>query len=152
MLIQPGLLIALALVALGIGLGILIYRRAGVVDPVSETLPPVFRFLENRMWLDELYDWTVLAWARFAARLSDFLDRYFWDGMVRLVGGIGALFGRLTRSFDEGGINSAVDDATTAARGFGRLLSRIQSGQVQTYLAAIALAMVALFLLYAWSI
>ena len=152
LLIQPGLLIALALVALGIGLGILIYRRAGVVDPVSETLPPVFRFLENRMWLDELYDWTVLAWARFAARLSDFLDRYFWDGIVRLVGGIGALFGRLTRSFDEGGINSAVDDATTAARGFGRLLSRIQSGQVQTYLAAIALAMVALFLLYAWSI
>jgi NADH-quinone oxidoreductase subunit L len=152
LLIQPGLLIALALVALGIGLGILIYRRAGVVDPVSETLPPVFRFLENRMWLDELYDWTVLAWARFAARLSDFLDRYFWDGIVRLVGGIGALFGRLTRSFDEGGINSAVDGATTAARGFGRLLSRIQSGQVQTYLAAIALAMVALFLLYAWSI
>ncbi len=152
LLIQPGLLIALALVALGIGLGILIYRRAGVVDPVAETLPPVFRFLENRMWLDELYDWTVLAWARFAARLSDFLDRYFWDGIVRLVGGIGALFGRLTRSFEEGGINSAVDDATTAARGFGRLLSRIQSGQVQTYLAAIALAMVALFLLYAWSI
>ena len=83
------------------------------------------------MWLDELYDWTVLAVARFAARLSDFLDRYFWDGIVSLVGGIGGLFGRLTRSFDEGAINSGVDDATTAARGFGQLLSRAQSGQVQ---------------------
>jgi NADH-quinone oxidoreductase subunit L len=152
LLIQPGLYISLALVALGIGLGILIYRRAGAVDPIAEKAPPLYRFLENRMWLDELYDWTVLAVARFAARLSDFLDRYFWDGIVRLVGGIGGLFGRLTRSFDERAINSGVDDATTAARGFGRLLSRAQSGQVQTYLAAIAIAMVALFLLYAWSI
>ncbi len=151
LLIQPGLYISLALVALGIGLGILIYRRAGAVDPIAERAPQLFRFLENRMWLDELYDWTVLAVARFAARLSDFLDRYFWDGIVRLVGGIGGLFGSLTRSFDERAINSGVDDATTAARGFGRLLSRAQSGQVQTYLAAIALAMVALFLLYAWS-
>ena len=37
------------------------------------------------MWLDELYDWTILAFARLAARLSDFLDRYFWDGLVRLL-------------------------------------------------------------------
>jgi NADH-quinone oxidoreductase subunit L len=151
-LIQPGLFISLVLVALGIGLGVLIYRRAGAIDPLAQKVPPLFRFLENRMWLDEFYDQTVLALARFAARLSDFLDRYFWDGIVRLVGGIGALFGSLTRSFDERGINSGVDDATSAARGFGRLLSRAQSGQVQTYLAAIALAMVALFLLYAWSI
>jgi NADH:ubiquinone oxidoreductase subunit 5 (subunit L)/multisubunit Na+/H+ antiporter MnhA subunit len=94
----------------------------------------------------------VLALARFAARLSDFLDRYFWDGIVRLVGGIGFLFARLTKGFDERAINSGVDDATVVTRGFGRLLSRAQSGQVQTYLAAIAIAMVALFLLYAWSI
>jgi NADH-quinone oxidoreductase subunit L len=152
MLIQPGLYISLALVVLGVGLGILIYRSAGAADPLAEKVPGLFRFLENRMWLDELYDSTVLALARGAARLSDFLDRYFWDGIVRLVGALGGAFGRLTRSFDERAINSGVDDATTATRGFGQLLSRAQSGQVQTYLAAIAIAMVALFLLYAWSI
>ena len=150
-LIQPGLYVSLALVVIGIGLGVLIYRRAGTSDPVEQAAPALFRFLENRMWLDELYDWTVLALARFAAGLADFLDRYLWDGIVSLVGGIGLFFGRLTKSFDEGAINAGVDDATAVTHGFGQLLSRVQSGQVQTYLAAIALAMIALFLLYAWT-
>jgi len=74
-LIQPGFFVALALVAAGIGLGVLFYRKAGKTDPLERMQPALFRFLENRMWLDELYDWTILA-SRFAARLSDFLDRY----------------------------------------------------------------------------
>jgi NADH-quinone oxidoreductase subunit L len=151
LLIQPGLYLSLVLVALGIGLGILIYRGAGETDPFAEKLPGPFRFLENRMWLDEFYDATVLTLARFAAGLSDFLDRYLWDGIVRLAGGLGSLFARLTKSCDERAINSGVDDATDATRGLGLLLSRAQSGQVQMYLAAIAIAMVALFLLYTWS-
>ncbi len=149
-LIQPGLYVALALVALGIGLGVAFYRRAGEIDPLERTQPALFRFLQNRMWLDELYESTILALARFASRLSDFLDRYFWDGLVRLVGGIGQLFGRLTKSFDEGAIDAGVNDAAGVARGLGRVMSGWQSGQIQTYLSAIAVGMLALLLLYAW--
>jgi NADH-quinone oxidoreductase subunit L len=149
-LIQPGFFVALALVAAGIGLGVVFYRGAGETDPLERMQPALFRFLANRMWLDELYDGTILAFARFAARLSDFLDRYFWDGLVRLVGGLGQLFGRLTKGFDERAINAGVNDATGAARGLGRMMSGWQSGQIQTYLSAIAVGMLALLLLYAW--
>jgi NADH-quinone oxidoreductase subunit L len=149
-LIQPGLYLALALVALGIGLGVLFYRGSGASDPLEHAQPALFRFLANRMWLDEFYDGTILLFARFAARLSDFLDRYFWDGLVRLFAGIGQLFAGLTKSFDERAINAGVNDATGAARGLGRVLSGWQSGQVQTYLSAIALGMLALLLFYAW--
>jgi proton-translocating NADH-quinone oxidoreductase chain L len=149
-LIQPGLYVALILVALGIGLGILFYRVAGTIDPLERTAPPVFRFLENRMWLDELYDWTILAFARFAARLSDFLDRYFWDGLVRMFGGLGRLFGNLTKGFDERGINAGVNDATGVARALGRLISARHSGQIQTYLGMIAFGLLALLIFYAW--
>ena len=98
------LFVSLALVAAGIGLGILIYRRpARSIRSQQTRRRAFFRFLENRMWLDELYDWTILAVARFAARLSDLLDRYLWDGLVRLVGGIGRLVGGLTKGFDERG-------------------------------------------------
>ena len=152
LLIQPGLYLALVLVAAGIGLGILVYRNAPAVDPVERALPPLFRFLENRMWLDELYDWTILAFARFASRLSDFLDRYFWDGLVRLCGGIGRLFGGLTKGFDERAINSGVNDATEVTRGFGRMISGRHTGQIQTYLGVIAVGMLALLILYAWLI
>ena len=150
LLIQPGLYVALVLVAVGIGLGAFFYRGAGATDPLERAAPPLFRFLENRMWLDELYDWTILAFARFAARLSDFLDRYFWDGLVRLLGGIGQLAGSLTKGFDERGINAGVNDAAGVARGFGRLISARHSGQVQTYLGVIAVGLLALLIFYAW--
>ncbi len=151
-LIQPVLFVSLALVALGIGLGVLIYRRASEIDPLERVLPAVFRFLENRMWLDELYDWTVLAAARLAARASDLLDRYLWDGFVRGLGSLGNSLGSFTRGFDEGAINAGANEAAAATRGFGRLFSRGHSGQIQTYLGAIAVAMLALLLLYAWLI
>jgi NADH-quinone oxidoreductase subunit L len=149
-LVQPALYVSLILVAIGIGFGVLIYRGAHETDPLERAAAPLFRFLENRMWLDELYDWTILACGRFAAMLSDFLDRYFWDGLVRLCAGIGLFFGRLTKSFDESAINAGVNDATGSMRGFGRLISGRHSGQIQSYLGAIALGMLALLILYAW--
>ncbi|MEO7165683.1 MAG: NADH-quinone oxidoreductase subunit L [Chthoniobacterales bacterium] len=150
LLIQPILFVSLALVAVGIGLGIFVYRKAGETDPLERAQPALFRFLANRMWLDELYDWTVLAWARFAAQLSDALDRYFWDGLVRAVGLLARSLGSLSKGFDEGAINAGVDDATGVTRGVSRLLANRHSGQIQTYLGAIAVGMIALLLLYAW--
>src|SRR3989440_7026109 len=58
-LIQPVLFLSLALVAAGIALGVVMYRNAGQTDPLAQTQPVLFRFLENRMWLDELYDRTI---------------------------------------------------------------------------------------------
>src|SRR5438067_499528 len=149
-LIQPMLFLSLALVAVGIGLGVLFYRNAGAIDPLAQAQPALFRFLENKMWLDEVYARTVLAFARFAARFSDVMDRYFWDGLVRVLAGIGQLFGILSRQFDERGINSGVDGATTGTRGIGRFIAARHSGQIQTYLRAAGVGALALLILYAW--
>jgi NADH-quinone oxidoreductase subunit L len=149
-LIQPILFVSLVLVAVGIALGVAIYRNAGETDPLEQMQPALFRFLQNRMWLDELYDRTVISLSWMAARLSDWLDRYFWDGLVRAFGGAGQLFGSLTKSCDERGINAGVDEATAGARGIGGLISARHTGQIQTYLSAIAIGMLALLILYAW--
>jgi NADH-quinone oxidoreductase subunit L len=149
-LIQPMLFVSLALVAAGIGLGVLIYRRAGQTDPIQRAQPAVFRFLENKMWIDELYAHTVIVFSRTAALVSSWLDRFFWDGLVRAVGGIGALFGSLFAGVDERGINGGVDESVIGARGIGRLIARFHSGQVQLYLGAAAVAVLALVFFYAW--
>ncbi|MGH7936256.1 MAG: hypothetical protein ACREF8_04535, partial [Chthoniobacterales bacterium] len=60
--------------------------------------------------------------------------------------------GGLTKSFDERAINAGANDAADAVRGLGRILSLRHSGQVQPYLGAIAVGMLALLLLYAWLI
>jgi hypothetical protein len=91
-----------------------------------------------------------MLWSRTAALLSDWLDRYFWDGLVRGIGTVGQALGILTRNIDERGINAGVDQTMTGGRGFGRVMSGWHSGQIQRYLGAIAVAAVALLLLYAW--
>jgi NADH-quinone oxidoreductase subunit L len=158
LLIQPMLFISLVLVGSGIALGIWLYRKAGAqdhdrpaeVDPLEYAQPALFRFLANKMWIDELYARTIVAFAWASARFSDWMDRYFWDGVVRGFGAIGQLFGVFTADIDERGINAAVDETTVGARGLGRLLSGAHSGQIQIYLGVVAVGMLALLLLYAW--
>lgn len=150
LLIQPMLFISLALVTGGIGLGVLIYRRAGQTDPFQRAQPAVFGFLENKMWIDELYAHTVIALSKTVALIASWLDRFFWDGLVRAVGGIGRLFGGFSSGFDERGINAGVDETVIGTHGLGRFMSRFHSGQVQVYLGAVAVAVVALLLFYAW--
>jgi NADH-quinone oxidoreductase subunit L len=157
-LIQPMLLVSLALVGAGIGLGVWMYRKAGVqdrdrpaeIDPLEYAQPALFRFLANKMCINELYDRTVIAFSWMAARLSDWMDRYFWDGLVRGFGAIGQLFGIFTASVDERGINAGIDETTAGTRGLGRLMSAAHSGQIQIYLGAVAIGTLALLLLYAW--
>lgn len=157
-LIQPMLFISLLVVGAGIALGIWFYRKAGAqdrgrraeVDPLEYAQPALFRFLANKMWIDELYARTIIAFASATARLSDWMDRYFWDGLVGGFGAIAQLFGTFTADVDQRGINAGVDETTSGARGLGRLLSGAHSGQIQVYLGVVAVGMLALLLLYAW--
>ncbi|MEP6936497.1 MAG: NADH-quinone oxidoreductase subunit L [Chthoniobacterales bacterium] len=150
LLIQPMLFVSLALVATGVGLGVLLYRKACETDPLQRAQPALFQFLENKMLLDEFYARTVVAFGQRAALLSDWLDRYLWDGLVRGFGGIGQLFGIMTKNLDERGINAGIDEGVTGTRGLGRFMSAAHSGQIQTYLGAVSVGMLALLLLYAW--
>ena len=157
-LIQSTLFLSLVLVGAGFALGIWMYRKVGVqdrqrpadTDPLEFARPQLFRFLENKMWIDELYARTIIAFSWMSARLSDWMDRHFWDRLVRGFGGIGQLLGVFTASIDERGINAGVDETTVGTRGLGRLISAAHSGQIQTYLSVIAIGVLALLLFYAW--
>jgi NADH-quinone oxidoreductase subunit L len=157
-LIQSTLFLSLVLVGGGFALGIWIYRKAGVqdqqrlaeTDPLEFAQPELFRFLENNMRIDEVYARTVIAFSWMSARLSNWMDRNFWDRLVRGFGGFGQLLGIFTANVDDRGINAGVDETTVGTRGLGRLMSLAHSGQIQTYLGVIAIGVLALLLFYAW--
>jgi NADH-quinone oxidoreductase subunit L len=157
-LIQPALFLSLLLVGAGIALGVWMYRTAGTqdgkrpagIDPLEFVQPGLFRFLENKMWIDELYAHTFIAFSWMSARWSSWMDRYIWDGLVRGVGAIGQISGILTARVDERGINAGVDETTMSTRSLGRLMSGAHSGRIQTYLSVIAIGALALLLFYAW--
>src|SRR2546423_1269034 len=113
-LIQPTLFISIVLVSLGIGLGIFFYRglaaqvrhRPTEVDPLEDVQPALVDFLAHKMWLDELYQESVIVWSRTAARISDWMDRYIWDGLVRAFAALAQLFGNFTTKIDDQAINA----------------------------------------------
>jgi NADH-quinone oxidoreductase subunit L len=149
-LVQPMLFVSLALVTIGIGAAWLIYRRVGETDPIAQAQPGLFHFLERKMWIDELYAATVIAFSRTVARFCNWMDRHVWDGLARGLGGIGQLFGFLSNHFDNRAINAGIDQVTSGTQGVGRAMSAWHSGQVQTYLRVVGLGMLALLILYAW--
>src|ERR1041384_5193297 len=152
-LFQPVMVTSLLFVTAGIAAGAFLYRATmqdRQRDSLERALPALFSFLANRMWVDELYASTIILLSKTAARMADWLDRYFWDGLVRAAGAPGRTFRILPLKGDERAINAGVDRTRTGGRGFGRMMSSWHSGQIQTYLGAIALGLVALLLLYAW--
>ncbi|MEP6957018.1 MAG: hypothetical protein ABI883_09335, partial [Chthoniobacterales bacterium] len=150
LLIQPMLFLSAGLVAAGIGLGFLIYRGGALIDPIARAQPALFRFLANRMWLDEIYHSTVLRWSAWAALVADWMDRHVWDGFVRATGGLGQLAGIVSAGVDGRALNAGADESATIARAAGRLFSRWHSGQVQNYLRAVGVGALLLLLVYAW--
>jgi NADH-quinone oxidoreductase subunit L len=148
--IQPMLLVSFLLVGVGIALGWLVYRRAGENDPLASSQPVLFRILTNRLWIDRFYSHTLIAGSRTAASAANWLDRHVWDAIVRAVARLGQLSGLVTTAVDERVINSGVDESVVGARLSGGIMSRWHAGQIQMYLGAIAIGMVALLLLYAW--
>jgi NADH-quinone oxidoreductase subunit L len=153
-LLEGGGLMALSivLVALGLGAGWALYGRAaraaaGAPDPLASRLPRLFRFLGERMRLDELYGATVGRLNAFGAALSDFLDRWVWGGAVGFLALLGEFAGSVNREFDESGLNDGFNSVSERIRRAGRAYSGAQTGEAQGYLRTVAIAFVVLALL-----
>ena len=85
------------------------------------------------------------------SRLSDWMDRHVWDGLVRGFGGARSVLWNLySKSVDERGINAGVDESDSWHSRSGSSVVRGHSGQIQTYLGVVAVGMLALLILYAW--
>jgi NADH-quinone oxidoreductase subunit L len=93
---------------LGIGLGYLIYLKNSIPrDVVSSKLPGLYVLLNRKYFMDELYEAVIVKPLRGIGWVLELFDHYVVDGLVRLV--------------------------TFSVVGIGRIGSRLQNGQLQTY-------------------
>ena len=136
------LLVSLTVALGGLGLGYLVYRNAGQTDPLRKPLGPIYTLLENKYYFDELYDRIFVKPAkRFAEGFSYmFLDRTVIDGILhKIAQGAFSLGGIFRNKFDKPVINGFGDFTGNLTTSIGRLLRRIQTGEVQQYLLFVAL-------------
>ncbi|CAN7148650.1 NADH-quinone oxidoreductase subunit L [Paenibacillus sp. LjRoot153] len=106
---------------LGIGLGYLIYLKRTIPrDIVSGKMPWLYTLLNRKYFIDEIYDVIVVKPLRGLGFILELIDIYIIDGIVRLV-------------------------AFTVVS-LGRLGSRLQNGQLQSYGVIMLLGMLILAL------
>jgi NADH-quinone oxidoreductase subunit L len=158
-LIEPGLLVLMTtssvVVLLGLVLGWRLYGdstpRPDESDVLERALPLPWKWLHDRLYMDELYGMTVIAFYGWWARVADWLDRRVWGGVVAAVAWAFGLWAHLNRFLDTNVVDGSFDKGCEELSTSGGLLSRMQSGRVQTYLRLLALAVVALAAILIWS-
>jgi len=156
---EPGLMMLMAtsslVVFLGLALGWWIYgdrtTRPQDADALERTVPPLWALLRDKFYIDELYGSTVIAFYSWWACVSDWLDRKVWGGVVAGVAGIFRLGAQMNRFLDTNVVDGGFDKGCEELGVGGGLLSRVQSGRVQTYLRLLALAVVLLAVILIWS-
>jgi NADH-quinone oxidoreductase subunit L len=151
-----GLMVAsAAIVFTGLGLGWFLYgkrqrKTVAEKDVLEAAQPFIYKLLENKYFIDEIYEATVIRFNAFAAWLCDFADQWIFGGAVLLVKYITVGLAWLYRLTDEYFVNLGFDTGCEALREGGGGLSKLHTGRVQTYLRVIGVALVALIIFLIW--
>jgi NADH-quinone oxidoreductase subunit L len=121
-------------------------------DALEKIAPTLWAGLRDRLYVDELYGATVVAFYNWWARVADWLDRCIWGGMVAAVAALFGLWARFSRFFDRAWIDGGFDKGCEELSTGGGLLSRVEGGRAQNYLRILAAGVVALVAILLWSV
>jgi proton-translocating NADH-quinone oxidoreductase chain L len=157
-LFEPSLFLLMTtstlVVFLGLGLGWRLYGNKSpkpeTPDVLEKSVPWLWAPLRDRLYVDELYGTTVIAFYKWWARVADWLDRRVWGGIVALVASIFTLWAKLNRLLDINWVDGGFDKTCGEISEGGGLLASLQSGRVQNYLRILAVAVVALAVILFW--
>jgi NADH-quinone oxidoreductase subunit L len=143
------------LVALGLGLGWLLYGRLGPrpaaePDVLARLFPRGFAVLEQKFMVDELYERTAVRWPDALGRTCDWMERWMWEGMAGAVALVTTGCAWLSRLLDERVVNEGFDRGCRGMRRGGAGLAFLQSGKIQQYLILMCVGLVGLVLWWTW--
>jgi NADH-quinone oxidoreductase subunit L len=142
-------------VFVGLGLGLWLYGGKSPApeqpDALERLAPMPWAWLRDRLYVDELYGVTVIAFYGWWARVADWLDRRVWGGAVAGVAWAFGGWARFNRFLDTNWVDGGFDKGCEELASGGGLLSRVHNGRVQTYLRILAAAVVGLVAILIWS-
>ncbi len=149
------MIVSTVIVAAGMGIAWFIYARkitcdANEPDPLERSQPALFRLLRNKFFIDEFYGATVVRLNSFIGYVSDWFDRIIWNGVVQLTALIMIGLSHLSRAIDQYIVNRGFDGGCDSLRAGASGFSRLQNGQVQSYLRVIGIALAVLLVALLW--
>jgi NADH-quinone oxidoreductase subunit L len=110
---------------------------------------PIHRALENKYWVDELYNKTAIGGTIALAKALWWIDANIIDGLVNGVRHLTVIgFGHGSNLIDRYVVDGAVNGVAAGARGGSMLLRRMQSGLVQNYALVMGGGIILITLVY----
>lgn len=135
-------------VLMGIGVAWAIYSRRFVESrSIYNTFKPISKLLENKWYVDEIYNFFIVQPVIFFSRLLFAFDMVIVDGAVNLAGWLGVRLSKFEGEFDLAVVDGAVNGTAWTARTFGRAVRRIQTGLIQEYVIVASVAILALIII-----
>jgi len=116
-------------------------------DDVRKQFAPIYRFLVHKWWFDELY---AMLFVRPTLRISNWIAAWDKQGIDRMVDGLVSLVGlvaRLDEWIDRIFVDGLVNGLAHVTFAAGLRLRTLQNGNLRQYVMWIAVGTVALFLL-----
>ena len=145
----PLMLASSLLVFAGLGLGWWMYGRrpikhAADPDALERLQPALFNALRKGLYVDRIYELTVLRLTWWIANVANWLERWVWSGFPMAVSALTKGLGWIDLSVDRWVVNKGFDEGCNGVADGGRLLARLQDGRIQNYLRLLAAAVAAL--------
>jgi NADH-quinone oxidoreductase subunit L len=149
------MVISSLIVFLGLGLGWWFYGRKPIVsaeapDAVGKLSPATFTVLGHAFYFDALYGATFIRLNTIFSEISDWLDRWVWNGAVKTVTQLVFGLAHLDNFLDTHVVNSGFDEGCESVSLSGQILSRLQAGRVQGYLKIVAGALIVFTIVLLW--
>jgi NADH-quinone oxidoreductase subunit L len=153
--ILPVILASSIIIFAGLGLGWRFYGRKPIAsaeepDALERMQPQVFHLLRNKFYVDEFYEATFIRGNRWLSHISDWFDRWIWNGAVWVVSYFVLGLSWIARSTDTFVVNPGFDGGCQTVTGGGKLLALLQNGRTQTYLRLVGLAVAILVVFLIW--
>ncbi len=150
----PVTLIAFSVALAGFLLaGAIYWWRVLDADALRRTFSPVYGFLRNKWWFDELYQFLFVRPAMRCAALAAAIDRGVIDGLAHALAGSVRLLSVFDDLIDRLFVDGAVNATADVTYALGLRLREVQSGRIRQYVMWVAVGTVGLFVLvmFLWS-
>lgn len=128
------------------------FRKASDTDPLDARAPGVFRLLNEKYRVDELYQASVVRLTALIALAWAALDKYVIDWIVDGVGRLTLFLGRMSFIVDDTLLNDGPDALAGGTVASGKQTRRLQTGKAQDYVGYVFGGAVVLALVYLYVI
>ena len=144
-IVAPATLLATGTWLGGIGLATLMYGL-GYLNPedVRRQFSPIYSFLVNKWWFDELYDFLFVRPTLLIGRLISSIDKVWIDGFIDWISQAVVWF---SKQFDRGIVDGSVNIFAGWTYSTGLSLRSVQTGLLRQYVVFIVVGAIAIFVL-----